>query len=141
MDICFVIHDGCCQDMSLALSCFLGLYHEEILERSGAVKARGKVGQVISKLHRLVMNAIGPPAQHGHGRIGTDLCTIARILEMLKVDHLVRLGGIQIGRDSGTEHHLAAMAIFHEQLDGSEGAVIPTYIITAWSPGHGAGTH
>ena len=114
-----IIDNGSVVDVSAANGSRLRLDNKEILQGLGAVKSGCQVCQVVTELHRFVMDAIGPSAQHRHfwSRIGTQ--RIARIAEMFKGYRLFRLSGIQVLGDTSREQKLAAVCIIHQQLDGA----------------------
>ena len=104
----FVVHDGSIVDVSFAHSRALGPDDKEILEGLCTVEGEGKVSKVVTKLHGLIVHAVHPASQHGNlGRRYAGF-RVAGILEVLHVDGLIRLCGVEVGRDAGAKQYLAA---------------------------------
>ena len=136
-----VVDDGGVVDVSIAHGCVLRLHDEEVLERTGTVEGCREVGEVVAELHGLVVHAVHPASQHGHlgGRHGS--CRVACILEVLEVDGLVGLRGVEVGGYAGAEQHLASARVVHAYLDGAQGAIDLADVVRAGRPHHFAGAH
>ena len=59
-----VVDDGAVVNVSHAVGCCLALDDEEIFQGLTGVERRREVGQVVTKLHRLVVHAVGPTSEH-----------------------------------------------------------------------------
>ena len=59
------------------------LHGEEIFQRLALVEAGAKGGQVVAKLHRLIVETVKPLAQHRHlgSTAAAVLSTVAGLLE------------------------------------------------------------
>ena len=122
--------------MSLADGCAFGLDDEEVFQGFRAVEGEGEVCEVVAELHGLVVHAVGPSSQHGHLGCGHGGLGIAGILEVLHVDGLLGLGGVEVGSDAGAEQHLAPARVVHPELDGTQRAIDLTDVVRAGRPHH-----
>ena len=96
----FVIHNRGLVDVSASYAARFCLYDKEIFYGLGAVYASCKVGEVVTKFHRLVVHSVCPTSQHGYFGGGACVQCVARIAEMLEGNGHVRLCGIDVLRNS-----------------------------------------
>ena len=129
-----IIDNGGLVDVACTDGASLGLDNEEVLQRLCAVHRESEVCEVVTELHRLIMNAINPTAKHGNfgSRVSTKRVTC--IAEVLERNGLLGLSGIHVFSNAGTEQKFASMCIIHQQLDGAQGTIILTNDKSTWSP-------
>ena len=104
--VVFVVHDRGTVDVTRALTPAARVDNEEILQRLVLVKLTREVGEVVTKLHRLIMElTIRPFTQHrdSRSRIAVTIIAITGILKVVEGNDLFRISSIKVGRHTGTE--------------------------------------
>ena len=134
-----VVDNGCLVDIAGTLGAVLGVGVEEVFQRLGAVERLCKVGEVVTQLHRLVVVAVGPAAQHRYlvaARLGG-----ACVVEVGEARALLRLGGGGVLRYACAQQYLGAVAEVHGHLDGAQRAVVLAWMIESGIPWVAAEAH
>ena len=95
-----VVDDRCLVDLTCTLCPALCLNNEEVFQWLALVVACAKVGEVITELHRLLVElAVGPTSQHRYlgGRVCVTVVTVTCVLEVLECDYVVGLCSVDVG--------------------------------------------
>ena len=117
-----VVHERAVVDMAAAVVTLLGVDDEEVLQWFCAVEGGREVGQVVTELHGLVVNAVGPLSEHGVCR-DTVGC-VAHIFEVFKGNDCFGFGGAGVGGDTGGQAHVVTVVEVHLDFERAQRAVV-----------------
>ena len=108
------------------------IYIEEEFEGLGVIESFAEVGEVITELHRLVMQlTVGPTSEHGHGRCGVKVAVVAvaRPTEVVEFDGLFGTRGVGIRGHAHRKEHFRTVGVIHLHFDGAQWTIVLAHVV------------